>query len=128
MRRSSLGTRPFMLLGRSEGHDTLLILGELWHQLDGLRHDVRACSCSQRSGGSLIQRQFPTVLQAFTASKEQSLTILHRLSTRLANSLAGERCLLETYFTRLHYDFGAESKQGLTLYFRYAKQLGLLDA
>src|SRR5690606_38315277 len=63
---------------------------------------------------------------ALLASKERSLRDPAPLVERAAAEIGGTAAYWNGYFANLCYDFGQAQRAGLRLYFRFARELGLL--
>jgi chorismate dehydratase len=110
---------------RSEGM-TVIDLGELWRNWTGYGMSFALCAVRKETAAA-DPAAVEAVLHAFTESKRRSLRDLKPLIDKACAQLGGESAYWKRYFTELHYDFGPEEQAGLSLYFRYARQLGLLD-
>ncbi|GGF88765.1 menaquinone biosynthesis protein [Paenibacillus abyssi] len=101
-------------------------LGELWHRWTGYGMTFAVIAVRKEAAA-----QFPDIIAEihgqFLASKQRSLQHLAPLVDKASQELGGEPAYWQRYFSELHYDFGAQEQAGLDLYFRYAKELGLLD-
>ncbi|MFC4808491.1 menaquinone biosynthetic enzyme MqnA/MqnD family protein [Paenibacillus sp. GCM10023250] len=104
---------------------TVIDLGALWNSWTGygmtfalvaVRKEV-----AERDPGAVAD-----VLRALTASKERSLRDLKPLVNKACAQLGGEPSYWNRYFQELHYNFRSDEQAGLSLYFDYAHQLGLL--
>lgn len=110
---------------RDEGL-TVIDVGELWKNWTGYGMTF-ALVAVRKTTAENDPRAVAAVLHALTESKRVSLADLSPLIEKARAQLGGEPMFWEQYFKGLTYDFGAEEQVGLSLYFQYAKQLGLLD-
>ncbi|REE94277.1 futalosine synthase [Paenibacillus taihuensis] len=100
-------------------------LGELWRNWTGYGMTF-ALVAVRREIAETYPEMVAEVHRALTASKEKSLRELTPLVEKACMLLGGGPAYWSRYFKELHYDFGANEQAGLTLYFDYAHQLGLL--
>ncbi|NIK67717.1 MULTISPECIES: menaquinone biosynthesis protein [unclassified Paenibacillus] len=105
---------------------TVIDLGEVWNQWTGLAMTY-AVVAARKEAVERSPEAFERLFQAFTASKEKSAADLTPLIEKATKQLGGDPAYWQMYFTCLNYDFGPKQQEGLTLYFRYASELGLLD-
>jgi chorismate dehydratase len=105
---------------------TVIDLGEVWNLWTGLAMTY-AVVAARKEAVESSPEAFQRLYRAFTASKEQSVDNLKPLIDKACEQLGGDPDYWQMYFTCLNYDFGQKQQEGLTLYFRYAKELGLLD-
>ncbi|AZN40719.1 menaquinone biosynthetic enzyme MqnA/MqnD family protein [Paenibacillus albus] len=104
---------------------TVIDLGELWRNWTGYGMTFALVAVRKE-----IAAEYPEAVadvhRALLASKEKSLRELTPLVEKACALLGGDSAYWSRYFKELHYDFGANEQAGLTLYFDYAHQLGLL--
>ncbi|WP_308639139.1 menaquinone biosynthetic enzyme MqnA/MqnD family protein [Paenibacillus silvisoli] len=100
-------------------------LGELWRNWTGYGMTF-ALVAVRKEIAAADPEAVSTVLHALTESKERSLSDLRPLVDKACTLLGGEADYWTRYFQELHYNFGSDEQAGLTLYFDYAHQLGLL--
>lgn len=105
---------------------TVIDLGEVWNRWTGLAMTY-AVVAARKEAVEASPEAFGRLYKAFAASKEKSVGNLAPLIRKACEQLGGDPDYWEMYFTCLNYDFGPKQQEGLTLYFRYAKELGLLD-
>ncbi|WP_274651648.1 menaquinone biosynthetic enzyme MqnA/MqnD family protein [Paenibacillus humicola] len=105
---------------------TVLDLGELWRSWTGCGMTFALCAV-RRETAEAEPEAVSAVLRAFTESKRRSIRALQPLVDKACRELGGEPAYWNRYFRELHYDFGPEEQSGLSLYFRYALRLGLLE-
>jgi chorismate dehydratase len=77
-----------------------------------------------------LKRHADTVaelLAAFLESKRQSKLHPEPVAREAAARIGGTEPFWRRYFGGLCHDFGSEQRRGLQTYFRYARELGLLD-
>lgn len=101
-------------------------LGEVWHEWTGLGMTY-AVVAARRSAAAEQSEALRAVYQGLHDSKEELLRHPEPLITRACGLLGGEAEYWRTYFQSLQYDFSGKLQEGLALYFRYAKELQLLD-
>ncbi|QHT60536.1 menaquinone biosynthesis protein [Paenibacillus lycopersici] len=104
---------------------TVIDLGELWRNWTGYGMTF-ALVAVRKEIAVRDPESVSDVLHALTASKERSLRDLTPLVEKACTQLGGEPAYWHRYFNELHYNFGSDEQAGLTLYFDYAHQLGLL--
>ncbi|MFC5650812.1 menaquinone biosynthesis protein [Paenibacillus solisilvae] len=109
----------------SEGY-TVIDLGELWKNWTGYGMTF-ALVAVRKTTAAAEPEAVAAVLHALTESKRFSLADLTPLINKACEQLGGESSYWRRYFQELNYDFGEEEQAGLELYFKYAKQLGLLN-
>ncbi|MBM7564489.1 menaquinone biosynthesis protein [Paenibacillus sacheonensis] len=100
-------------------------LGELWRSWTGYGMTF-ALVAVRREVAERDPEAVSDVLHALTESKERSLRDLNPLIAKACAQLGGEPSYWHRYFHELHYNFGSDEQAGLSLYFDYAHQLGLL--
>lgn len=104
---------------------TVIDLGELWRNWTGYGMTF-ALVAVRKEVAERDPESVSDVLRALTTSKERSLRDLTPLVEKACAQLGGEPSYWNRYFHELHYNFGTDEQAGLTLYFDYAHQLGLL--
>ncbi len=100
-------------------------LGELWKQWTGCWMTFAVWAIRKetvRKYPALVQR----ILNAFLASKEKGMRNLKEIVDEAVRKLGGTETYWHDYFSNLNFDFGPEQQEGLSLYFRYAKELGYI--
>ncbi|GGD69209.1 menaquinone biosynthetic enzyme MqnA/MqnD family protein [Paenibacillus nasutitermitis] len=110
---------------RSEGF-TVIDLGELWRNWTGCGMTF-ALFAVRKEVAAADPQAVSQVLQALTASKSRSLKDTGPLVHKAMAQLGGTEAYWRQYFQGLTYNFGTEEQRGLSLYFEYARSLGLLD-
>lgn len=110
---------------RNEGM-TVIDLGELWKTWTGFGMTF-ALVAVRKETAAADPEAVAQVLRVLTESKRRSLSNLDPLASKACEQLGGTMSYWSRYFQELHYDFGPDEQSGLSLYFDYAKQLGLLD-
>ncbi|MFD0711156.1 menaquinone biosynthesis protein [Paenibacillus sp. GCM10027626] len=104
---------------------TVIDLGQLWREWTG--HGMTfAVVAVRRSAAAKRPLEVAEVWRALVASKRKSLSNLNPLIEKGCKLIGGDESYWRRYFQELHYDFGPEEQEGLSLYFKYANQLGLL--
>ncbi|MFC0335489.1 menaquinone biosynthesis protein [Paenibacillus sepulcri] len=110
---------------RSEGF-TVIDLGELWRSWTGLGMTF-ALFAVHKAAAAAYPKAVSQVLQALTDSKRRSLADTAPLVSKARAQLGGTEKYWQRYFRELTYNFGTKEQKGLSLYFEYARSLGLLD-
>ncbi|MFD0586903.1 menaquinone biosynthetic enzyme MqnA/MqnD family protein [Paenibacillus sp. GCM10027627] len=103
----------------------ILDLGELWRDWTGLGMTY-AVVAARKSAIRSNAKEIGLLYEALLASKNENLSRPDRLIARACQRLGGDPDYWATYFKSLQYDFGKSLQEGLSLYFRYARELGLL--
>lgn len=101
-------------------------LGELWNRWTGLGMTY-AVVAARRDAANASPEAISAVYKALMACKRYNTSQLQALVSHAVLRIGGSPTYWEMYFQSLQYDFGSKLQEGLALYFRYAKQLGLLD-
>ncbi len=101
-------------------------LGELWNSWTGLGMTYAVVAATKETAEAAPE-ELGAVREAMLACKTHNQNNLGQLSAYACEQLGGERAYWDMYFRSLQYDFGDKLKDGLLLYFRYCKQLGLLE-
>ncbi|BBH20993.1 chorismate dehydratase [Paenibacillus baekrokdamisoli] len=120
-----IGDTAIQASWRNEGF-TVIDLGELWKSWTGYGMTF-ALVAVRRTTAEADPEAVATVLHALTESKRLSLQDPSPLIEKACVQLGGEPSYWSRYFQELTYHFGSDEQAGLSLYFDYAKQLGLLD-
>lgn len=101
-------------------------LGEIWKAWTGYGMTFAVWAVQQsfaRSHEDFLEE----ITSAFEASKQRSLADVMPLVMKACEELGGTREYWQHYFHNLRYDFGPERRKGLSLYFDYAYEMGLLN-
>ncbi|GKU79542.1 menaquinone biosynthetic enzyme MqnA/MqnD family protein [Paenibacillus sp. L3-i20] len=102
-------------------------LGEEWNNWTnlGMTYAVVAArkEIVERNGDGIH-----SVYDALLSTKKHNLGRQEELVKRAIERLGGKSDYWTIYFQSLQYDFGDKLQEGLALYFRYAKQLNLLQS
>lgn len=101
-------------------------LGGVWNAWTGLAMTY-AVVAARKETAELYPAALRSLYEAMLASKRLSLSDLSPLVDKACQELGGAPAYWNMYFTNLQYHFGRKQQEGLSLYFRYAKELGLLD-
>lgn len=101
-------------------------LGRLWNEWTGLGMTY-AVVAVRKHVADAAPEAIKAVYEALIASKQYNKTHLDPLIAIACKQLGGDSKYWDRYFHSLQYDFGSKLQEGLKLYFRYAKQLGLLS-
>lgn len=100
-------------------------LGELWKECTGCWMTFAVWAIRKeivRKHPLLVQR----ILNAFLASKNKGMQNLQEIVAAAHQQLGGTRSFWQHYLSNLNFDFGPKQQDGLSLYFRYAKELGYI--
>ncbi|MBB6674142.1 menaquinone biosynthesis protein [Cohnella nanjingensis] len=103
----------------------VLDLGELWHRYTGLGMTF-AVWAVRRETAAARPEAVREIFEALTASKRRALDDLRPVVAHAERQIGGTAAYWDAYFRGLTYDFGAAEREGLSLYFRYAHELGFL--
>lgn len=100
-------------------------LAELWNRRTGAGMTFALWSIRSESaeGRPELVRE---IFEAFQESKRKGLDDPGPIIDRAVAKIGGAPAYWENYFRTLDHDFGEEQQRGLSLYFRYAYELGLL--
>ncbi|MEK3881453.1 menaquinone biosynthesis protein [Paenibacillus sp. PL2-23] len=104
----------------------MLDLGEIWNSWTGLGMTY-AVVAARRAAAQQQSDALAAVFRAMHGSKNELLRDPNRLVTRACGLIGGEAAYWRTYFQSLRYDFCEKLQDGLALYFKYAKELNLLQ-
>ncbi|WP_127585281.1 menaquinone biosynthetic enzyme MqnA/MqnD family protein [Paenibacillus koleovorans] len=100
-------------------------LGELWRRCTGTGMTFAVWAVRKQT-----IREFPELIadihQAFLESKRHGVRDPESIIRQAMQTVGGEADYWRHYFRHLNHDFGEAQQQGLRLYFRYARELGLL--
>ena len=105
---------------------TVIDLGKLWQSWTGLGMTF-ALFAVRRETAKAHPEAVAEVLRVLTASKLRSRLEPQPLIDKACAQLGGTNEYWDGYFRQLGYSFGTAEQEGLSLYFRYAIKLGLLD-
>ncbi|MGO4369534.1 menaquinone biosynthesis protein [Paenibacillus sp. 2TAB19] len=100
-------------------------LGRLWNEWTGLGMTYAVVAARKEvihSNPEAVQAAYDAILKC----KQHNQNHLEPLIRQACKQLGGDAAYWDMYFHSLQYDFGSKLQEGLALYFRYAKQLGLL--
>lgn len=101
-------------------------LGWLWlkHTGEWMTYAVWAV---RRDTAAERPEQVRAVYEAFLASKRKGYRNMDRIVGAAVREIGGTPDFWSMYFSRLSHDFDEPQQSGLSLFFRYARELGLLD-
>lgn len=100
-------------------------LGEEWNRLTGHWMSFAVWAIREET----VKREGPLVTEiyrSFVESKRKGLADPSAMIGHAVESVGGTEDYWKYYFSQLHYDFGQSQWEGLSLFFRYAHELGLL--
>ncbi|WP_342774515.1 menaquinone biosynthesis protein [Paenibacillus piri] len=115
---------------RESWTDTGLMVTDLaaeWNRLTGHWMSFAVCAIRKQTVQAhpeLVRR----IYQAFMDSKKASLADIPSMVKDAQAAIGGTDSYWRHYFSSLIYDFGPEQQAGLSLYFRYAWELGFLKS
>ncbi|RAV18525.1 menaquinone biosynthesis protein [Paenibacillus contaminans] len=101
-------------------------LGELWKAFTGEWMTFAVWAVRKdtvRRNPELVSR----IHEAFQWSKEHGLRHPEGMIAKAQATIGGTESYWRGYFNQLTYEFGPDQWRGLSLYFSYAKELGLLE-
>lgn len=101
-------------------------LGRLWNEWTGLGMTY-AVVAARKQAIAAAPAAVEAAYAALLKCKQHNQHHLEPLIVQACEQLGGNAAYWDMYFHSLQYDFGDKLQEGLALYFRYAKQLGLLD-
>lgn len=104
----------------------VLDLGEQWNTWTGLGMTY-AVVAARRSAVEKYGSELRSAYEALLTTKSHNLRDSGPLIQRACAAIGGESSYWETYFRSLQYDFGDKLQAGLSLYFKYARELDLLQ-
>lgn len=104
----------------------VLDLGEQWNTWTGLGMTY-AVVAARRSAVEKYGSELRSAYEALLTTKAHNLSDSSPLIQRACTAIGGESSYWETYFRSLQYDFGDKLQAGLSLYFKYARELDLLQ-
>ncbi|MFC4777562.1 menaquinone biosynthesis protein [Paenibacillus sp. GCM10023252] len=110
---------------QNKGYE-VIDLGELWHKWTGLGMTY-AVVAVRRDAALAEPAAIADVHQSLLAAKSYNLQHPELLAAKACAEIGGSPSYWNTYFNDLKYSFDTSQQEGLALYFRYAKQLGLLE-
>lgn len=100
-------------------------LGELWRQWTGYGMTF-AVWAVRKDTVDRYPETIAAIHSALMESKSKGTTDLSSIISLATETVGGTPDYWRNYFAHLNHDFGEAEQQGLRLYFRYAKELGLL--
>jgi chorismate dehydratase len=101
-------------------------LGQLWHEFTG--HWMTFAVWAVRKQTIEEQPGFVSaVYDAFQESKRAGLADPEPIIREAQAKIGGTTDYWRRYFSNLSHDFGPDQQKGLSLYYRLAQELGLLD-
>ncbi|MCC3373516.1 menaquinone biosynthesis protein [Cohnella sp. REN36] len=103
----------------------VLDLGEEWRRRTGLGMTFAVWAVRREAAASRPEA-VRAVFEALTASKRRSLEDLRPVVAQAMRQIGGDAAYWTSYFRGLAYDFGPAEREGLSHYFRYAHELGVL--
>ncbi|CAM3776073.1 menaquinone biosynthesis protein [Cohnella lubricantis] len=120
-----IGDHAIRASWRDHGY-RVLDLGDLWRQWTG-QWMTFAVWAVRREAAERYPEAIGEIYRALVDSKRQSAADPVPLIQEAERRIGGTASYWRGYFGGLCHDFGAEQREGLSLYFQYAKELGLMD-
>jgi chorismate dehydratase len=104
----------------------VLDLGEVWHLWTG-HWMTFALWAVRKETADARPAEVMSVYEGLLDSKRRTAADAESLVEKAVRQIGGTPAYWRGYFRNLHHDFGPEQQAGLQLYFRYARELGLMD-
>jgi chorismate dehydratase len=104
----------------------VLDLGEVWNLWTG-HWMTYALWAVHRETAHRYPEAIKQIYDGLMESKGKSSRDLEPIVTKALHQIGGTPQYWDNYFHTLCHDFGSEQKAGLQLYFRYARELGLMS-
>jgi chorismate dehydratase len=102
-------------------------LGEVWYLWTG-HWMTYALWAVRRETADARPEAVRSVYEALVQSKRMTARHMKPVIEKAMRQIGGTRSYWQQYFGKtIHYDFGPAQLAGLTLYFRYLRELGLID-
>ncbi|MBB6735756.1 menaquinone biosynthesis protein [Cohnella sp. CBP 2801] len=119
-----IGDHAIRASWREHGY-RVLDLGDLWRLWTG--HGMTyAVWAVRRDSARRHPEAVGEIYRALLASKRRSAENPEPLVSEAVRRIGGTESYWRCYFAGLSHDFGAKQRAGLSLYFQYARELGLL--
>ncbi|WP_150271058.1 menaquinone biosynthetic enzyme MqnA/MqnD family protein [Paenibacillus tepidiphilus] len=100
-------------------------LGQLWKEWTGCSMTFAVWAVN-RQAATERPKELAAIAEALIRSKERGVAELRPIVLAACSEIGGTAAYWESYFRNLCYEFGERQQEGLSLYFRYAYELGLL--
>ncbi|WP_151734475.1 menaquinone biosynthetic enzyme MqnA/MqnD family protein ['Paenibacillus yunnanensis' Narsing Rao et al. 2020] len=100
-------------------------LGQLWKEWTGSSMTFAVWAVN-REAANERPGELAFIAKALIRSKERGVAELAPIVRAACSEVGGTAAYWEDYFRNLCYEFGERQQEGLSLYFRYAYELGLL--
>jgi chorismate dehydratase len=100
-------------------------LGQLWRQWTGTGMTFAVWAVRNETANRLPET-IAAIHTAFIESKRKGTSNPASIIEHARSTIGGDAAYWNNYFLHLNHDFGEAQQQGLLLYFRYARELGLL--
>ncbi|WP_425355454.1 menaquinone biosynthetic enzyme MqnA/MqnD family protein [Saccharibacillus sacchari] len=104
---------------------TVTDLGAEWKSWTGKSMTFAVWTVSKKAA-ERYPKQIAELAAAFAASKQRSAENVTPVAIKAQEKLGGELEYWQGYFANLNYDLTPERLEGLSLYFRYVREMGLL--
>ncbi|MFC5467770.1 menaquinone biosynthetic enzyme MqnA/MqnD family protein [Cohnella suwonensis] len=104
----------------------VLDLGEVWNVWTG-HWMTFALWAVHKDTAHRYPEAVHSIYEGLLRSKAKSYSDMGPIVAKATNQIGGDSGYWERYFACLRHDFGPVQQAGLRLYFRYAKELGLME-
>jgi len=120
-----IGDHAIRASWRDHGY-RVLDLGDLWRLWTG-KWMTFAVWAVRREAAERYPDAIAEIYRALLASKRRSQEDPAPIIEEAERRIGGTAAYWRGYFGGLCHDFGAQQREGLSLYFQYARELGLMD-
>lgn len=104
----------------------MLDLGEIWHIWTGNWMTFALWAVRKETADSRPE-EVMSIYEGLMESKRRASRDMEPIVTKAVRQIGGSPDYWQEYFRNLYHDFGSEQQAGLMLYFRYARELGLME-
>ncbi|REK66133.1 MAG: ABC transporter substrate-binding protein [Cohnella sp.] len=104
----------------------VLDLGELWRELTG-HWMTYAVWAVRRDAAAAHPEAVSEIYREMVRAKRLAAARPEPLVAEAVRRIGGDSAYWQGYFNGLCHDFGSPQQEGLRLYYRYARELGLMD-
>lgn len=101
-------------------------LGAAWHEWTGYGMTY-AVVAARKSAFASCPQLLHELHRALLANRIHNCNHINPIIDKACTQLGGQYSYWDDYFKCLNYEFGQQLQDGLSLYYRYAKQIGLLQ-
>jgi chorismate dehydratase len=120
-----IGDHAIRASWQSHGYP-VIDLGEVWNLWTG-HWMTFALWAVRREAADANPAAVRSIYEGLMASKSLATRGMEPIVSKALRQIGGTPAYWRGYFSHLHHDFGPEQQAGLMLYFRYARELGLMD-